>query len=84
MDYIKIDKSLIDNIDTPTYHLSVKSIIEIAHSLGRRVIAEGVEHKEQLDILRDMNCDYIQGYYMSKPIPADELIDFYSKQDLKV
>ena len=43
-----------------------------------------MEHKEQLDILRDMNCDYIQGYYMSKPIPADELIDFYSKQDLKV
>ncbi len=78
MDYIKIDKSLIDHIRDPTYRLSIEYIIEIAHSIGRKVIAEGVEHKEQLDILKDLKCDYIQGYYLSKPLPADDIIDFYN------
>jgi diguanylate cyclase (GGDEF)-like protein/PAS domain S-box-containing protein len=67
--YLKIDKSFVDNI-----HLSisdetiVKMIIEMAHSLNLGVIAEGVELKEQIDILQKYNCDTIQGYYFSKPL----------------
>ncbi len=77
MDYIKIDKTFIDNIMDNTYKLVIKYTIDSAHQLGRKVIAEGVERKEQLDVLKDMGCDYIQGYYLSKPLRPDELRDFY-------
>ena len=50
----------------------VKSIIDIAHTLEMDVIAEGVETKEQLAILKAIRCDGIQGYYYSKPLPIDE------------
>lgn len=78
MDYIKVDKSFIDRITDPSYRLAVEQIIEIAHKMKKEVIAEGVESKEQVNILRDLGCDYIQGYYLSKPLSPDELIQFYS------
>jgi EAL domain-containing protein (putative c-di-GMP-specific phosphodiesterase class I) len=75
-DYIKIDKIFIDHIMDFTYRLAIDYIIDIAHKIKKCVIAEGVERKEQLDILRDLGCDYIQGYYLSKPLSADELMNF--------
>jgi EAL domain-containing protein (putative c-di-GMP-specific phosphodiesterase class I) len=49
------------------------TIITLAHSLGLKVVAEGVETKEQLAFLREHDCDAMQGYYFSKPVPADLL-----------
>lgn len=68
LDYIKIDKSFIDDIlaHGPTIPLA-KTIIELSHQLGLKVVAEGVEEKEQLDYLHAHGCDFIQGYYYSKP-----------------
>jgi len=73
VDELKIDKSFImrmldDNKDT----MIVRSIIELAHSLGRVVVAEGVESRPVLDYLTALNCDTAQGFYMSKPLPAAE------------
>ena len=45
----------------------------MSHSLGLKVIAEGVETKEQLELLRSGNCDEIQGFYLKKPVPAEEV-----------
>jgi EAL domain-containing protein (putative c-di-GMP-specific phosphodiesterase class I) len=50
----------------------VKTIIALAHELNRRVIAEGVETKEQLSILRSLGCEYAQGYLFAKPLPQKE------------
>ena len=49
-----------------------KSMIDLAHDLDMRVMAEGIEHRDQLEFLRDMGCDYIQGFLFSKPMPLEE------------
>lgn len=73
MDTLKIDASFIRQMhENPNAMKLVNSIIELGHNIGLRTIAEGVETREQLDYLRERGCDEIQGYYFSKPLPADE------------
>lgn len=72
---LKIDKSIIDNIEKDRNKLVFKSIINLARHLKFKTIAEGVETKEQLDILVKLGCDAIQGYYFSKPLPENEVED---------
>ena len=69
---LKIDRSFILKIDEVATQTIVRAIIEIAHMLEINVIAEGVETKEQLDILKAVRCDAIQGYYYSKPLQIEE------------
>jgi len=72
---LKLDKSFVISLDKDDNdEMIVRSTIELAHNLGLEVVAEGVETKAAWDILKSLNCDYAQGYYMSKPKPADELI----------
>lgn len=73
MDILKIDRSFISGTDTPKENAEIVcSIVDMAHSLGLRVTAEGVETQEQLDRLQSSNCDRAQGYMFSKPmIPED-------------
>lgn len=72
VDEIKLDKSFIMQLDqSPKDQLIVKSTIELAHGLGFEVVAEGVENYASLEILKKYHCDQLQGYYFSKPIPAD-------------
>jgi len=73
IDYIKIDKFFMDNIGELHHECLVRSIVNLAHGLGKEVIAEGVETKEQLNMLRDMGCDNVQGYYFSKPLSPEKL-----------
>lgn len=73
VDTLKIDQSFIRDITVDSSGASVvTSIIDIAHNLNLTAIAEGVETSEQLDFLRANNCDSVQGYYYSKPLPPDE------------
>ncbi|MCM2676056.1 EAL domain-containing protein [Shouchella plakortidis] len=74
VDKIKIDKVFIQNImsGSKDYHI-VTSIISLAQKLGLVVTAEGVETEEQLELLTRMNCDEIQGFYFSKPVPHDTI-----------
>lgn len=74
---LKIDKSFIlDLANDEQDQILVRSTIELAHNLGLKVTAEGVEDKESLEILRDLGCDVIQGFYISKAIPVADLYDF--------
>lgn len=74
IDYLKIDRSFISNLETDASDLALsEAIVVMAHKLGFKVIAEGVENKAQLDILKQIGCDYAQGYYFSKALPAEDL-----------
>ena len=79
-DVLKIDRSFINGITSnkADYNL-VKATIAMSHSLGLTVIAEGVETAEQLQVLNKLKCDFIQGYYFSKPIPAMQLLEFSAR-----
>ncbi|WP_449620262.1 putative bifunctional diguanylate cyclase/phosphodiesterase [Robertmurraya sp. Marseille-Q9965] len=77
LDTLKIDKSFISKIGRYQDDTSiVEAIITIAHRLHLKVIAEGVESKKQLKFLKKEKCDLIQGYYLTKPISFEELIEF--------
>ena len=74
---IKIDKSFVIEMGTrENDEVIVRSTIDLAHNLGLKAVAEGVESQAAWDKLRDMGCDSAQGYFMSKPLPADKLIDW--------
>jgi diguanylate cyclase (GGDEF)-like protein len=85
---LKIDKSFIDDIETNfNDRVIVESVISMAHKLNLQVVAEGVEVEKQVELLREMSCDVIQGYYYSKPLSADKIGGFleeYSKSLQKV
>ena len=75
---LKIDKSFIKNIEMdPDSTAIVKAIIDLGHNLNLQVTAEGVETEQQLAFLQKYRCDYIQGYLFCKPLPANELIQFF-------
>ncbi|WP_162224939.1 EAL domain-containing protein [Neptunomonas antarctica] len=74
IDSLKIDQSFVSNLaDDGDDKSIVSAIIAMAHSLNLSVIAEGVENQRQLDVLRALGCDEIQGFYFSKPVPASEI-----------
>jgi EAL domain-containing protein (putative c-di-GMP-specific phosphodiesterase class I) len=77
---LKIDKSFIDNIVTNERERAiVDGIIQLAQKIDLDVIAEGVETKEQIKLLQSMGCNQIQGYYFSKPLPANEIEEKFLK-----
>jgi PAS domain S-box-containing protein len=74
---LKIDKSFIQEISSNLRdRIMVQKTIEMAHDLGMRVTAEGVETEEQLNLLRSNGCDSAQGYLFSRPIPAEEMVSW--------
>ncbi|WP_410499292.1 EAL domain-containing protein [Chitinibacter sp. S2-10] len=74
VDYIKIDQSFVrDMLQNRDAELIVRSTIELVHALGRKTIAEGVETQESWDMLARLGCDIVQGYFIAKPMPAEEL-----------
>jgi EAL domain-containing protein (putative c-di-GMP-specific phosphodiesterase class I) len=86
LDYLKIDRSFVRDIEHERDDAALtNAIITMAHGLGLKVIAEGIENITQLVILRAQLCDIAQGFLFSKPIPANEVLAFVTKaheQDL--
>jgi EAL domain-containing protein (putative c-di-GMP-specific phosphodiesterase class I) len=81
VDTLKIDRSFIMELDkNPDDAAITRAIIDMAHSLKMNVIAEGVETADHLSILRDMHCDSIQGYLISRPVPESELLELLHTQ----
>jgi len=76
---LKIDKSFVDNIHKEQNQAVIRCILELSRTLKYDVIAEGVEDKEQKDILMSLGCRRIQGYYFSKPICEDEIEELLNK-----
>ena len=77
IDTFKIDRSFISSIESGGKHLAiVKSMIAMAHELGQTVVAEGVENERQFTILRNLGCEYYQGYWFFRPVTAQKLESF--------
>lgn len=83
LDVLKIDKSFIDDIPHSKDDMEIAAtIVAMAHNLGFKVIAEGVETKEQLEFLQLKGCDSYQGYFKCRPIPIDEFTKLIQEQHL--
>jgi EAL domain-containing protein (putative c-di-GMP-specific phosphodiesterase class I) len=73
IDYLKIDQSFVRNLSPESSDMVLcEAMIVMAHKLGIKVIAEGVETQVQCDLLKQIGCDYGQGYLFAKPMPAEE------------
>jgi len=76
LDVVKVDRSLIRDIVDNTHDISItRAIITMAHALEMKVVAEGVESESQLALLVANQCDLIQGFYFSRPVPAEEMVE---------
>jgi EAL domain-containing protein (putative c-di-GMP-specific phosphodiesterase class I) len=74
VDVLKIDRSFVVRMREAGYPRNIVAmIVSLAHTLGLKVIAEGVEDREQVRLLKDLGCDQIQGYLVSRPVPAQEV-----------
>jgi EAL domain-containing protein (putative c-di-GMP-specific phosphodiesterase class I) len=81
IDRLKIDKMFIRDAATQANDASiVQAMILMAHSMGLRVVAEGVETEGQCTLLRRLQCDQIQGYHLSPPLPEPEFLAFLAAQ----
>ena len=76
IDTLKIDRSFVTQLDRHANRVIVRTIINLAHSLGLSVVAEGIETEQQYLTLKEMGCEYAQGYYFSRPIFLDKVEDF--------
>lgn len=75
VDLLKIDKHFVD-ASTKTGRTLLELMVKAAHAFGVEVVAEGVEHQEQLDLVRRLGCEFAQGYFLGMPVPADQVHQF--------
>ncbi len=78
---VKIDRSFISDLESDDSKSITTAIIQMSHSLGLNVLAEGVETKEQLQYLQHEKCDYVQGYYTGRPMPAGDFMKMFSPSE---
>ncbi len=82
-DVLKIDKTFIDEGSNVRDYGLVASIVSMGRILGMRVVAEGVETGDQVKRLRQVGCDFVQGFYYSRPLPADEFYRFVTEERVR-
>jgi diguanylate cyclase (GGDEF)-like protein len=82
-DVLKIDRAFVVSLPAPKAVAIVRAVIAVAESLGKEVVAEGVESESQLSHLVAMGCDYGQGYLFGKPLPRDEFVAFIEQNDIR-
>lgn len=80
LDILKLDISFVQNIKDN--HIVIENIIKMAHNMGLLTVAEGAESNEQFRTLRSLGCDFIQGYYFSKPLPSDHYEDYINSSTI--
>jgi EAL domain-containing protein (putative c-di-GMP-specific phosphodiesterase class I) len=84
VELLKVDRAFVDGLGGESGDVEdraiVAAVVSLAHTLGMKAIAEGVETKEQLEELRELGCDMAQGYFVSKPLTAPDFDDFLARR----
>lgn len=81
IDYLKIDQAFVSDIDTNQVQFKLtKSIVDMAQALDMKTVAEGVEEISQLKSLEQLKVDELQGFYFSKPIPAEDFLKYLTRK----
>lgn len=78
---IKIDKSMVDELFTSHGRVIMQNTVRMMQGIDKELVIEGVETKEAIDVLKGMSCDFIQGFYYSKPLPEQDFIRFLKEQN---
>lgn len=78
---IKIDKSLVDDMFTEDGKAVIKNTVHMMKSINKELVVEGVETKEAVELCEELSCDFIQGFYYSKPLPEEEFTEFVRKRN---
>lgn len=79
IDTLKIDRSFVTQLDQHANRVIVRTIVNLAHSLGLSVVAEGIESEHQYRILKEMGCEYAQGFHFSRPIFLDQVEQYIAR-----
>lgn len=79
---IKLDKAFVDEQDNPKMRVVLKNTVAMLKDMNMEIVVEGIETQEMLDFFTELNCDFIQGYFFSKPIPKPEFIRFIKSRNL--
>lgn len=77
---VKLDKSLADKVEDDKVKVLLKNTIKMLKEIGMEIVVEGVETKESLQQFIELECDYIQGFYFSKPLPEQDFLEFMLNQ----
>ncbi len=81
LDILKLDKSLVRDLNrNERSQVVFRNLIQMAHGIGIKVVAEGVETQQQMELIQGLGCDYAQGYYISKPVGAEDVIQLSVKR----
>jgi len=76
---IKLDKSFVDQWEDPQMRLVIQDTIRMLKDIGKEIVVEGVETKEEAEWFSEQNCDYIQGYFYARPMPEQDFLTFLSE-----
>lgn len=82
LEIVKIDKSMVDEIRNPMMWTVINNTVSMLKKLNKKILVEGVEDQYALNRFEELECDYIQGYYFSKPLPEDEFVRFIEEHNL--
>ena len=83
LELIKIDKSMLDEVGSVNGRMILEHTVRMMQSIGKQLVVEGAETEEVVDTLKTMNCDYIQGFYFSRPLPAEQFVRFMKEHNRK-
>jgi len=82
LDIVKLDKTFVDRVQQDNMQIILSNTIRMLKDLNLQIVVEGVETAEQLEYISGLHCDYIQGFYFSRPLPKKEFTSFIEKQIL--
>ncbi len=79
---VKLDKTFVDNSNKPKLHIFLKGTIRMLKDMDMEIVVEGIETEQMVETFSNLNCDFIQGYYYSKPIPQNDFVKFIEKSKI--
>lgn len=81
IDLVKLDKSFVDEMDDPQMWIVIKNTVNMLHEMKKDILVEGVEEEKTLNRFLNLGCEYIQGYYFSRPLPEKEFVEFMTEHN---